>query len=207
MRVRQLETRAGGIVGASGSGYAIRSVLHRLPVREDLSRDFSAALTAHRHGFRAVSVEQAVCFVPRTPSLRQEFKRKVRTISRGIETLYFNRDLLNIQHHGAFAFKLLSHKVVRWLVPVACLPAAVGLLMLAFSEVWARLAAIAALAILLAGIVAIRFEGPVVNRLLPRRATGLIAANLAVIVATWRFIVGHEDHMWEPTRRDIPING
>ena len=207
MRVRQLETSAGGIVGASGSGYAIRSGLHKLPVREDLSRDFSAALTAHRHGFRAVSVEHAVCFVPRTPSLRQEFKRKVRTISRGIETLYFNRDLLSVRDHGQFAFKLISHKVVRWLVPLACLPAAVGLLMLAYSQVWARIAAIIALTILLAGIIAIRFEGPLVNRFLPRRVTGLIGANLAVIVAAWRFFVGHEDHMWEPTRRDVPING
>jgi glycosyltransferase involved in cell wall biosynthesis len=207
MRVRQLETGAGGIVGASGSGYAIRSSLHRLPVRDDLSRDFSAALTAHRHGFRAISVEHAVCFVPRTPSLRQEFKRKVRTISRGMETLYFNRDLMSMRRHGSFAFKLISHKVIRWLVPLACLPAGVGLLMLAYTQVWARLAVIAALAMLLGGIVAIRLEGPLVNRLFPRRATGLIAANLAVIVAAWRFVVGHEDHMWEPTRRDIPING
>ena len=90
MRIRGLETRCGGIVGASGSGYAIRSHLHRLPVRADLSRDFSAALTAHTHGYRTVSVEDAICYVPRTPSIEVEYRRKVRTIARGMETLLHN---------------------------------------------------------------------------------------------------------------------
>src|SRR5207237_7072590 len=49
MRIRALETLTGGIVGASGSGYAIRAHLHRIKVRADLSRDFSAALTARKH--------------------------------------------------------------------------------------------------------------------------------------------------------------
>src|SRR5207249_11923258 len=53
MRLRALETRAGGIVGASGCCYAIRADLHRLPIPPDLSRDFSAALTARAHGFRS----------------------------------------------------------------------------------------------------------------------------------------------------------
>ena len=85
MQLRAMETRAGGIVGASGSGYAIRTSLHLIPIREDLSRDFSAALTARLHGFRAVSVDQALCAVPRTASLSREYRRKVRTICRGIK--------------------------------------------------------------------------------------------------------------------------
>ncbi|MDP9201087.1 MAG: glycosyltransferase, partial [Gemmatimonadota bacterium] len=73
MWVRSLETTTGGIVGASGSCYAIRAGLHQIPIREDLSRDFSAALTAREHGFSAISVDSAICFVPRTSSLRREY--------------------------------------------------------------------------------------------------------------------------------------
>ena len=117
MRLRALETLTGGIVGASGSGYAIRATLHRLPVRADLSRDFSAALTARTHGYMAVSVDDALCYVPRTTSLKAEYRRKVRTIARGVETLLHNNHLLNPLRFGMFSWKLLSHKVCRWLVP------------------------------------------------------------------------------------------
>ena len=131
MRIRSLETQTGGIVGASGSGYAIRANLHRLPVRADLSRDFSAALTARTHGFSAVSVDDALCYVPRTSSLRSEYRRKVRTISRGVDTLVHQRHLLDPIRYGSFSWKLLSHKVCRWMVPASAIPGAIGLALLA----------------------------------------------------------------------------
>src|SRR2546427_4647259 len=84
MWVRDLETRVSGIVGASGCLYAIRAELHRQLVPEDLSRDFGAALLARRRGYRAVSGPEAICFVPRGASLRQEYRRKVRTMARGL---------------------------------------------------------------------------------------------------------------------------
>ena len=202
MRVRELETRAGGIVGASGSGYAIRSTLHRHTVRPDLSRDFSAALTAYRHGFRAVSVKTAVCYVPRTASLRREYKRKVRTISRGMETLAFNADLLDVGRHGGFAVKLISHKLCRWLVPVTALLIPVGLLLL-IPSLSGRIAA-TLLTIALGLVALIGALWPDDRRLpafLPRRIVGVLAANLAVVHASWRVFNGHHDHIWEPTRR------
>jgi len=202
MLIRSLETRAHGIVGASGSGYAIRTALHRHPVRKDLSRDFSAALTAQRHGFRAVAVSEAIAFVPRTASLRSEYRRKVRTISRGMDTLYSNRDLLDPLHHGAFAWKLLSHKLCRWLVPLSIVFAATGLLILSPFHVWSRwmLGVIAALGVL--AIVGARWpDSRPLPALMPIGIVGALAANLAVVHAAWRFFHGHEDHVWEPTRR------
>jgi glycosyltransferase involved in cell wall biosynthesis len=202
MRIRQLETLSGGIVGASGSGYAIRRHLHAIPVRADLSRDFSAALTARRHGLRAISADEAFCFVPRTGSLRQEYKRKVRTISRGMETLNFNRDLLDLANHGAFAWKLLSHKVCRWLVPILVLPALVGLGMLAVDHVWPRVVLV--LAAIGAGVAVLGARWPDSRKLpraLPVGIVGALSANLAVVHSAWRFVHGHDDHIWEPTRR------
>src|SRR5437879_13251472 len=130
MGVRDLETGlrgggggGGGIVGASGCLYAIRAGLHREFVPENLSRDFAAALIARRHGLRAVSVPEAVCFVPRGASLRQEYRRKVRTMARGLRTLWALRALLNPLRYGLFAWMLWSHKLCRWLVPWAALVA------------------------------------------------------------------------------------
>jgi cellulose synthase/poly-beta-1,6-N-acetylglucosamine synthase-like glycosyltransferase len=202
MRIRQLETRTGGIVGASGSGYAIRTVLHRHRVRDDLSRDFSSALTARRHGYRAVAVEDAICYVPRALSLAREYRRKVRTISRGMETLYFNRDLLNPFVHGLFAWKLFSHKVARWLVPVSGLAALVGVGLLVAADTRAVWLAVAA-ALVAGGAFAGAFwpDDRPLPRWVPAGLLGILAANLAVVHSAWRFVHGHEDHVWEPTRR------
>ncbi|HEX2191140.1 MAG TPA: glycosyltransferase family 2 protein, partial [Longimicrobiaceae bacterium] len=143
MKVRALETAVGGIIGASGCFYAIRAHLHRAPLPVHLSRDFASALTAREHGYRAVSVDDAVCYVPRTSSLHREYRRKVRTIARGMETLWFKRHLMNPLRHGAFAWMLLSHKVARWLVPWSALAGVAGILVLAVDHPWARVAAAA----------------------------------------------------------------
>lgn len=205
MWVRSLETRAGGVVGASGSGYAIRATLHRIPIREDLSRDFSAALTACRHGYIAVAVDDALCSVPRTTSLRSEYRRKVRTISRGMQTLLHNRELLDPQNSGLFSVKLFSHKVCRWLVPLLVVPSLVALLLMSISEPIARVLVGGAVLTALAAAVGAVLSGR-------RQLTGILsfitfatAANVAVIHAAWRVLEGRRDQLWEPTRRNTAV--
>ena len=202
MMVRALETQAGGIVGASGSGYAIRTLLHMIPIRADLSRDFSAALTARRNGYRAVSVDEAICYVPRTTTLSREYRRKVRTISRGMETLFSNRELLDPERYGSFAWKLISHKVFRWALPHSAVLGLIGLLLLSRDHWLAALFSAIGVAMCLVAFVVSRLPQDVrVPRLLNVVAFA-VSANVAVIHASWRFTVGHEDHIWEPTRRD-----
>src|SRR5690606_20548001 len=126
-----LETGVWGIVGASGCFYAIRRHLHQEVVPSALSRDFAAAMVTRQHGYRAVTVNESVCYVPRVPSLKREYRRKVRTITRGMETLYFKRALLNPFSYGVFSWMLFSHKVSRWFAPWAALIGLGGGLLLA----------------------------------------------------------------------------
>lgn len=201
MSVRDLETRAGGIVGASGSLYAIRRDLHQHLLPSALSRDFASALVARENGYRAVSVPEAVCLVPRTDSLRKEFRRKVRTMVRGMETLYYKRHLLNPVRHGLFAWKLFSHKVCRWLVPWAMLGGLVGL---ALARLPAPLGAVfwGGLAVV-AGLTVAGWLWPE-DRRMPRLIsipTFAATANVAALVAGVRALRGELDPIWEPTRR------
>ncbi len=205
MWIRSLETRTGGIIGASGCFYAIRSDLHRAPLPEHLSRDFASALTARDHGYRAVSVDEAVCLVPRAGSLRAEYRRKVRTMARGLETLFYKRHLLNPFRHGSFAWKLISHKLCRWLVPVTLPLALAGLVLLApGSRVAAVLLGLAVAGVLLgvAGFLWPEDRG----RPRPIALAGFaFAANLAALRAWVLAIHRREGHrIWEPTRRPAP---
>lgn len=202
MWVRDLETRAGGIVGASGCFYAARTALHGEIVPEALSRDFAAPLIAHENGFRSVSVRDAVCYVPRTASLRAEYRRKVRTMARGLDTLYYKRQLLNPLRHGRFAWMLVSHKLVRWLTPWAALAGVVGLLVLAGARPELRLwSGIALLAV--AAVTAAAWRLPP-NRRLPR-PLALVAYTVLGLGAglhAWVKALRRERNpIWEPTRR------
>jgi len=205
MLIRRLETSCGGIVGASGSGYAIRAELHRQSLPVHLSRDFASALIAREHGLRAVSVDEAVCLVPRTPSLQAEYRRKVRTIARGMETLWHERHLLNPIQFGSFAWKLWSHKVCRWLTPWALAPAALGLITLATEHAWAlAVSAVGALVAIL-GVLVVALRGR--HKVPPVLAVigSALAANGAVLHATVKGLRGDRSPTWEPTRRELRI--
>ena len=203
MWVRDLETRASGIVGASGCLYAIRADLHREFVPENLSRDFAAALIARRRGLRAVSVPEAICFVPRGASLSLEYRRKVRTMTRGLKTLWCMRELLNPVRHGVFAWMLFSHKLCRWMVPWALVVALGALGALAAVDAWARagLVVIAGLAGL-GGLGWRWLGGTWISRTLALPAY-VMAGTLAALQAWWLALSGAQTAVWEPTRRGL----
>jgi cellulose synthase/poly-beta-1,6-N-acetylglucosamine synthase-like glycosyltransferase len=205
MWLRDLETRVGGIVGASGCLYAIRANLHEKHVPEALSRDFSAAMVAREHGYRAVSVPDATCLVPRAGSLRTEYRRKVRTMTRGIQTLLYRKHLLNPFRYGRFAWMLFSHKLARWLVPWALAIAVAALGVLAVSESWARWAVGGVL--LGSVIAAVGWFWPGKSGV-PRLLTipsFLVAGNLAALQAWIRVFRGRPQPVWEPTPREEAV--
>ncbi|HEY8508903.1 MAG TPA: glycosyltransferase [Steroidobacteraceae bacterium] len=201
MWIRSLETAVSGIVGASGCFYAIRRHLHLVGLPESLSRDFAAPLIAREHGFRAVSVDEALCFVPRTKSLHREYRRKVRTITRGMETLFYKRHLLNPFRYGSFAWMLFSHKVCRWAVPWAALLGVIGLGMVTIADPRATLIMLAALAAIVWGAIGwLLADRVALPRLLSLPAFALVG-NAAAIHASVRAMQGERNPMWEPTRR------
>ncbi|HET7564853.1 MAG TPA: glycosyltransferase [Gemmatimonadaceae bacterium] len=201
MWVRSLETRLGGIVGASGCFYAFRREIHDTNFPDALSRDFACALMAQEHGLRAVSVDEAVCVVPRAASLNAEFRRKIRTMSRGIETLWYKRHLMNPARHGRFAAMLLSHKLARWLVYLALPTAVLGLVVLSAQS---RIALGVLIALVLAcALGALGMRWPAGRRVptvvaIPGFA---LASNLAGVLAWLRVFRREHSAQWEPTRR------
>lgn len=202
MWVRGLETRVDGIVGASGALFGIRAELHRLPLPEHLSRDFDAALVARRHGLRAVSVPDAICYVPQTISLRREYRRKVRTMARGLATLWHARALLDARRYGLFSWMLASHKLCRWLLHWAA--AAVVVVALVESRHSALAQATLALAGLGAAATALTLWRETRGRHVPRliSMTAFVTAGLAAGVHAWiQWLSGRRAATWEPTRR------
>jgi cellulose synthase/poly-beta-1,6-N-acetylglucosamine synthase-like glycosyltransferase len=203
MWVRDLETRVESIVGASGCFYAIRRQLHMHLFPAALSRDFASALFARQDGFRAVSVNEAVCFVPRIRSLRREYRRKVRTLTRGLETLWYERALLNPLRYGLFAWMLASHKLVRWLAPWGLALAWLGCLFVALKLRSWDLYGLCVVPPLLAAVGWVWPE----HRRAPRlfAVPAYVASGIVAGLEAWlRALRGELNPMWEPTRRSTP---
>lgn len=201
MRIRASETRVRSIVGASGCFYGIRRSLYDPAFPEHLSRDFAAALVVNEAGLRAVSVKDAVCQVPCTDDLAIEQNRKIRTMARGLATLWYKRSLMNPYRYGIFAWMLASHKLARWLIPITLPLLLIGLAILSIHS-WIALAMLAMLVILaIIGYVTVyRQRGISLPK--PAAIIGFIlVANLAGILAWSRFLWGQSNAVWEPTRR------
>jgi cellulose synthase/poly-beta-1,6-N-acetylglucosamine synthase-like glycosyltransferase len=211
MWVRDLETAVSGIIGSSGCLYAVRAELHRRALPGHLSRDFSSALWARLNGYRAVSVRDAVCFVPRAASMQIEYRRKIRTMSRGIQTLFYHGRLLAPWRHGLFAWMLWSHKLIRWLVPGALVVGAVAAVAAAVLLPRARpdlavlgyLTLVGVTAALVTAAVGWAWPPTAKAPRLAAVAAYFVSGTWAGIVAWKRALLDQRAPVWEPTPRAL----
>ena len=199
LMLRRFESRVSSIVGASGSFYAQRRALCA-PFVEGMAPDFLSVLRTIEQGYRAISEPTAVGSMTSVKDPRREFERKVRTLIRGLTTLFAYGHLLNPFRYGMFAFVLGSHKVMRWLAPVfllSALLAPLGLLdrpfyMLAFG---------CQLAFYLCAWAAFRQRGGVHRSLPGKIALYFSSVNMAALVAWVQFARGVRQELWTPSQR------
>ena len=118
MKLRDLESQVGSLVGASGSFYALRKSLAGIWY-PDMSNDFYLPIIARMNNYRTILDKTAVGYYNIIEDPQREFQRKVRTVVHGIDVLVKFRSILNPFRYGFFAFQMASHKLFRWLVPFA----------------------------------------------------------------------------------------
>jgi len=114
--IKRLESRIGSVVGGDGAIYAIRRELYR-PMAADALSDFVNPLQIVKRGKRCVYEPDAVSVEEAAGSFVKEFRRKVRIVNRAWRATMSMKGLMNPFGHGLFAWMLISHKLMRWLVP------------------------------------------------------------------------------------------
>lgn len=109
---KRLETATGSAMGADGSLFAIRRVLHRVPP-VDMFDDILVSMMILCEGKRMVQADDVICYEESVPSQREEFYRKIR-----IGCQAYNAHLLLWPHIKKLDFlnvyKYVSHKWLRW---------------------------------------------------------------------------------------------
>lgn len=199
MQIRRLETAQGSVVGLSGSFFAARRELCTR-WRTDRSSDFFLALEAVRRGYRAVHHPDSLHYYRAARSLAAEFWRKERTILNGLVVFFDSLDMLNPFHYGLYSFQLVSHKLLRWLVPFLLLACLTSNILLAFRSTFYLAALLIQTVCYLAAMLAL--ASPSVSRIGPFRLAGFfLLSNAAVVLAWIELLRGQTREVWTPTRR------
>lgn len=194
MFLRTLETRVHTLVGLSGSFFAARRQVCR-NWAADRQSDFNTLLNTVDQGLRGVLDPLSAGYYRPITDHRHELQRKVRTVVRGIAVLTANRRMLNPLRYGLFAWQLASHKVCRWLVPFALIAAFASNILLATHSIWYA----AALGVQVGFYAAVAAGWSGSRRL--RIPYFFFLANLAILMAWFRYARGERMVAWNPSER------
>jgi len=116
MWLRKQESAKSGLVGLSGSFFSARKEVCKEWDTQSPS-DFNTALNCAKLGFVAVSSPDVHGYYKDIKDPEKEYERKIRTVIRGLTSLSRHKEVLNPFKFGWFAFQVISHKLMRWLVP------------------------------------------------------------------------------------------
>ena len=198
--LKMVESRACSLIGASGCLYAVRKSAYE-PMYPEACSDFLICTSIYRKGLRSVFAPEAVCYEHTNRQANDELRMRVRVISQTFTDLWRNRDMLNPFRSGFFAIEMISHKVLRYAVPfiLIALLCASGILV-ETSVFYISAMAVQVLFYTLA------FAGWLMER--AGRRLSLLAmplyfvlANLASLVAFYKFLRGETYTRWEPIRQ------
>ena len=197
--MRREEARLHSIAGASGCFYAERRVLCK-PFVAGMAPDFLSVLNVVRAGYRASCEPRARGSMTATPNQRAEFTRKSRTFLRGLTALFGNAALMNPLKFPGYAFILWSHKLARWLGPVAMLGCLLSAAALSAEPLyrWLLGLQLAAYAVAAAGLL---WPALAERVSLVRIPAFFLLVNLAAAKALLLWLAGVRQEVWEPTRR------
>ena len=192
------ESRVGSVVGGDGAIFAIRAGLFE-PLRSDDINDFLIPLRIVCKGYRGVFEREAVCIEDSAQSFGGEFRRKVRIVARSLRAVTRAPGALNPFRVGLFAFQLLSHKVLRWFVPLFLLVGGIATVVLAAGDipgysvlVWAQVG--------FYSLALARYIPGVGNLKLVYIANYFCLVNLAAGLGIVALLTGKNFSTWKPER-------
>jgi cellulose synthase/poly-beta-1,6-N-acetylglucosamine synthase-like glycosyltransferase len=135
--IKRLEDKVGSAVSASGRLYAIRRSLFRPSTVTSGTDDFVISTQVLKAGRRLAFDEHTVVEVDSPRDAASEFKRKVRVMNRGLRAAFSLGELLLPWRGGFYSVQVLSHKILRRLLPFFLLSElAAGIWLTTLNPVW-----------------------------------------------------------------------
>ena len=203
--LKKHESRACSLIGASGCLYAVRRSAY-VPLYHEACSDFIIATKMVEQGLRAVYEPNAICMEETNRRAAKEIKMRVRIIAQTFTDLWRHRAMLNPLRSGFYAVQLLSHKVMRYLVPFFLMAIFTASAILARGSLFYRVMFTVQLAGYASALLAWVLDWFGIRSRVLALPQYFVLANLASLMALYQFLRGERYALWEPIREHIPPN-
>ncbi len=195
----ELDSKVKTMVGVDGAFFSVRRELFRPLAPDTIVDDFAIAM-------QVIAKRKAVVYEPRasgveivTPDVRAEYQRKVRMIAGGYQALFRFRHLLNPFQFPMEMFQLVSHKLMRWMVPFFLIAAFGSSLLVAGLHPILAIAAVIQLVFYMLAVLGLASVS--LRRWMPAYVPYYFCAvNFAALVGYWRFHCRRQAVLWGRVR-------
>lgn len=198
--IKSKESDLGALLGANGGIYAIKRELYQELPSNTVVDDFCIAMNVKKQGFDVIYNQAAKALEEVSPTLKEEYGRRVRIGLGNYRALRHNLWALN-PFSGLVSWAFWSHKVLRWFAPHCLILIFVLNLLLLATPLYA------AIFVLQLAFYAISYLGyryscnnkplhPVIAI-----ATFFTMMNLALFQGFIRFLEGKQGGSWKSTER------
>jgi cellulose synthase/poly-beta-1,6-N-acetylglucosamine synthase-like glycosyltransferase len=195
-KIKELESKCGSLMGANGSIYAVRKDLFvKLP--PDIISDFVEPLRILMQNKWVIYQPKAISRELSSENMQDEFARKVRIALRSFRGLIYCRQLLNVIKYPEYAFKLVSHKMLRWLVPVFMIIVFVTNILLVPIAYYYSVLLIGQVLFYLLSYIGCKSNSRFLLLYIPYY---FVAVNLAMLIALIKLLKGEKATSWNPIR-------
>ncbi len=197
--IKTLQSDIKTITGCCGCIYSVRRSAYR-PLPPEIISDLCEPLKVLESGFRIVFEPEAIAYEETTEKTREEFNMRVRVVTRGMRGMLYMRPLFNPFRHGFVSLQLLSHKVLRWFVPLFMAVAFAANAFLLDRPFYLGTFLLQA-AFYLAAALGLAAERWRFRAALVSVPLYFMTVNIAAVVAMYRIWKGYKAVTWETVRR------
>jgi hypothetical protein len=166
--------------------------------------DFIIATKMVEQDLRTVYEPAAVCTEETNRRSDKELKMRVRVIAQTLTDLWRHRAMMNPFRSGFYAVQLLSHKVMRYAVPLFLIAILITSGILARYSMLYSIVFVAQTGGYLSALGAWMLERAGVHSRMLALPQYLVLANLAALIAFYQFLRGQRYAHWETNRESAP---
>jgi len=199
--IKTLESRVLSCAGATGPIYAVRRSLY-VPLDPDIISDLiEPIMVMYKHRKRHVYEPSAVSREPVFGEMHREFRRKVRIMTRCLHSLGRTAQVMNPFKTGWFSVQVISHRFLRWMLPVGLLALLCANVLLARWPFY-FVTLMAQCVFYCAALVGWALEGRKMAPKITRLPYYFSAANAASLVAVVNWVTGKSVVTWKTDREE-----
>lgn len=196
--LQRMETSFWSTVAIDGAMYAVRRPLVRLAAHGLIADDLVTGMNVGCQGYRLIYDADAIAEENPTPTDSQEFKRKIRVVAYAIQSLFEGEGIPSLKQ-WRLLWVYLSHKALRWFVPVFLILALFSNGILALSS--RTFTALISGQVLFYSLAFLNWRFPKLQSRVFRIPYYFTMVNTAALLGIWRGLRRKQQSVWNRTER------